>query len=257
MIYIGTSGYSYDDWIGPYYPPGLPKNAFLQYYSREFRCCEINYTYYRMPAARTLEAMATKVPESFRFTIKAPGSLTHDRRAESELFQQFSTALQPIRDRGQLGAVLAQFPTSFRPGDDAEAYLRFLRDQWPTLPVVIEFRHASWGTEQTLDLLRELGLGFCCVDEPRLSSLMPPLTAVTSRVGYLRLHGRNATKWFHHDEAWERYDYTYTPEELGECANRVREIASEAEETYVLMNNHYQAQAVRNSRQLSELLQEG
>lgn len=256
MIYLGTSGYSYADWVGPYYPPGTPKGDFLSYYARDFNCCEINYTYYRLPAARTLAAMAAKTPPEFRFTVKATGELTHERRSEPALFQQFREALAPLCERGQLGAVLVQFPSSFRPGTVAQAYLRFVRDQWPELPLVVEFRHAAWAAEATFELLQTLNMGFCCVDEPRLSSLMPPVTAVTAAVGYLRLHGRNAARWFDHAEAWERYDYRYDAEELQQCVERVQTLSRQAGETYVMFNNHYQAQAIRNAQELGRLLGE-
>src|SRR3954447_6661725 len=117
MIHIGTSGYSYADWKGPVYPETIKDNEMLPFYSQHFNTTEINYTYYRMPAARTLAAMASKVPDDFIFTIKASTELTHEREpaaegegATPENFRLFRQALQPLLDENKFGAVLAQFP---------------------------------------------------------------------------------------------------------------------------------------------------
>src|SRR3954453_8222571 len=117
MIHIGTSGYSYEDWKGHFYPENIKDNEMLSFYSQDFKTTEINYTYYRMPAARTLAAMASKVPDNFVFTVKASKELTHEREAEDggatpENFRLFTQALQPLVDQGKFGAVLAQFPNS-------------------------------------------------------------------------------------------------------------------------------------------------
>lgn len=256
MIYVGTSGYSYDDWVGPFYPEGTTKNGFLDYYAQTFGCVEVNYTYYRMPDARTLAAMAAKTPEGFRFVVKAPGELTHERTTPEASFAQFQAALTPLVESGKLGAVLAQFPGSFRPSDENRDYLAGFRQELGALPVVVEFRHASWVGPRTFDLLRRLDLGFCCVDEPRLRSLMPPFAEVTSDVGYVRFHGRNAAKWFEHEQAWERYNYLYTREELTEWITKTRRIDSRAKETYVFFNNHYNAQAAQNASLFTEMLAE-
>src|SRR5438270_8136457 len=152
MIYIGTSGYSYADWKGPYYPENIKDNEMLPYYANDFHTTEINYTYYRMPAARTLAAMAAKVPVDFVFTIKASKELTHERDGEDdgdspENFRLFREALQPLMDQGKFGAVLAQFPNSFKPSDENRDYLAMFRERMGDMPVVVEFRNAGWVTE--------------------------------------------------------------------------------------------------------------
>lgn len=256
MIHVGTSGYSYDDWVGPFYPDGLAKNQFLEHYASHFGCVEVNYTYYRIPNAGTLAAMSRKTPPDFRFSVKATGELTHERSGREEAFDEFRQALQPLVDDGKLACVLAQFPHSFRPDDAARGYVSHLVERLPDLPVVVEFRHADWATRQTVDFLRSISAGYCCVDEPSLKGLMPPIAGATSQVGYLRFHGRNSAKWFQHDEAWERYNYLYSREELGEWIERTEKIARAAQDTYVFFNNHYNAQAVQNAQQFVELLQE-
>ena len=254
MIYIGTSGFSYKDWVGPYYPTALPKTEWLSYYAREFHACEINFTYYRLPDVRTLAAMADKTPEGFLFTVKASKELTHERESNAQAFAQFVHALQPLLERGKLGCVLAQFPYSFHPGKKSRDYLRAFRELMVDLPVVIEFRNARWLSAETFALLRENDLGFCCVDEPRLKGLIPPIAEATSKVAYVRFHGRNAQKWWHHNKAWERYDYTYSREELAEGVPKIKELDAQAEDTFVFANNHWRAQAVDTARQLRLLL---
>ncbi len=254
MLRIGTSGFSYKDWVGPYYPQGLPKKDWLSFHSREFSTCEINYTYYRVPNPYTLAAMARKVPDDFLFTLKANKGMTHERQENEEVFRQFAEALSPWLERSKLGCILAQFPSSFRVSADNRDYLKLLRERLADLPVVVEFRHASWVSPATFELLRELNLGFCCVDQPSFKSLMPPVAEVTSNVAYVRFHGRNYEKWWKHKEAWERYDYTYNIEELREWVPRIREMDGEAEITFVFANNHWRGQAVDTARQLRMLL---
>lgn len=264
MIHIGTSGYSYADWKGPYYPESIKDNEMLQYYAQDFRTTEINYTYYRMPSARTLAAMAKKVPDDFIFTIKASKELTHERDLPDgdgadgggtpENFRFFREALQPLIDEGKFGAVLAQFPSSFKPSPESNAYLETFREHMGDLPVVVEFRNAAWVTDETMELLRKNNLGYCCVDEPRLRGLIPPIAVATSPIAYVRFHGRNAKKWYHHDEAYERYSYEYKPEELQEWVPKIEKLENTAQETFVFTNNHYRGAAIRTANQLKDLL---
>jgi uncharacterized protein YecE (DUF72 family) len=254
MIHLGTSGYSYDDWVGPYYPPDLPKSGWLAFYAREFDTCEINFTFYRMPEARTLAAMASKTNDGFLFTVKATQELTHKRDGDASRFGRFVQALQPLIENNKFGCILAQFPFSFHPTQANREYLRALPERFEGLPVVVELRNASWLSESTFTLLRENRLGFCCVDEPSLKGLIPPIAQATSSVAYVRFHGRNAQKWWNHEQAWERYDYTYSPEELREWLPRIGALDSAAEHTFLFANNHWHGQAVDTARQLRLLL---
>ena len=250
MIYIGTSGFQYDDWGSVYYPDGLPQENRLAFYAQEFRALEINFTYYRMPTARGLAGMARHVPDDFRFTIKATQDLTHGRTRDAHLAQQFIDALTPLREQNKLGAVLAQFPKSFRANDASREYLKWLRAALNGLPVVIEFRNKEWLTAETYAMLREHALGFCCVDEP----YFPRVAEITSAIAYVRFHGRNFQKWWKHEHAWERYDYTYSTNELQEWTPKIEALNARAEITFVFANNHYRAQGIDTARQLKMLL---
>lgn len=250
MIYVGTSGFQYEDWSETYYPEGLRKEDRLAYFAEEFKALEINFTYYKMPTARTLAAMAKKVPDDFVFTIKATQEMTHAREGNSEVFEQFIDALHPLRETGKFGAILAQFPNSFRTNDESRTYLKWFREQLKTLPLVVEFRNKEWLTEETFSLLREQELGFCCVDEP----FFPRVAEITSPVAYVRFHGRNFQKWWKHEHAYERYDYTYKIEELEEWTPKIEAMNQLAEKTFVFANNHYRGQGIDTARQLKLLL---
>jgi uncharacterized protein YecE (DUF72 family) len=254
-ILIGTSGFSYMDWVGPVYPEDLPKQEWLSFYAGEFQTCELNFSYYRIPDARTLSAMADKVPEGFLFSIKAYQGITHERKEPGPQMSEFTRALGPLIDAGKFACVLAQFPYSFHANPANRDYLKQVREGFGDLPVVVEFRSCEWITDQTFDDLRQLDLGFCCVDQPRFKSLVPPVAVATGPVAYVRFHGRNYEKWWQHDEAWERYNYSYSDEELQEWVPRIDRLDEEAPLTLVYMNNHWKGQAVGTARQLQALME--
>lgn len=256
MIYIGTSGYSYDDWIGPFYPPGMAKRQFLSFYAQRFSAVEVNFTFYRVPDQRTLAAMSTKTGPDFQFVIKAHQDMTHQGGENPEVFRQFRDALSPLIEQGKLACVLAQFPNRFKPTRGTVDYLRYLRAQLPDLALVVEFRNRQWITEKAFAFLREQGLGFCCVDQPQYDTLVPPIAQATSELGYIRFHGRNYEKWWQHEEAWERYDYLYSREELTEWVDKTRQLVGQTSDLYVFFNNHYAAQAVQNADLFRDLLTE-
>jgi uncharacterized protein YecE (DUF72 family) len=254
-VLIGTSGFSYDDWRGHFYPPDLPKREMLAYYARQFPAVEVNASYYALPGPATFASMAHRVPPGFEFVVKAHKDMTHSGgEVHSETFAAFRHALEPLQERAMLGAVLAQFPWSFRPTPENDAYLGTVRRELADLPVVIEFRNAGWFSEATLERLRELDLGFCCVDEPELPGLMPRAAVATARIGYLRFHGRNARQWWKHDHAWERYNYLYSEEELREWLPKIDQLEEETDKLYVFFNNHYEGKAGQNARALARLL---
>jgi uncharacterized protein YecE (DUF72 family) len=159
-------------------------------------------------------------------------------------------------DSGKLACVLAQFPYSFHPTPENMNYLAQVREGLLDIPTVIEFRDRAWVSEETFSLLKKLDFGFCAVDEPRLRGLMPPVARASGPVSYVRFHGRNAEKWWNHEHAWERYDYTYSEEELEEWVPQILEL--DAPEALVLLyaNNHYRGQSIDAIRKLRKMLGE-
>ncbi len=259
-LHIGTCGFSYRDWVGPFYPAGIKSLDMLPFYAERFGCVEIDSTYYAIPRPQLFESMDRRTPKAFVFTVKAPGSITHLPAAQEPTVDDaaaFRACLEPIHAAGKLGAVLAQFPHSFRPTPDAYRRLEWLRAQWPDIDLVAEFRHALWQADATLGTLRELGIGWCNVDEPKFSSLMRPGSEVTSAVGYIRLHGRNYGKWWRQERAaHERYDYLYSAQELTEWLPRVAAVDEQAQQTFIFFNNHHLGKAATNATQLAEMLHE-
>ncbi|MHB9032497.1 MAG: DUF72 domain-containing protein [Anaerolineae bacterium] len=254
MIRIGTSGFSYKDWIGPFYPEGTASTAMLPYYAQHFDTVELDYTYYAMPAARTLESLAKKVPEGFLFSLKAHQSLTHDREDLAKGAPQYIEALKPLQERDMLAAILLQFPTSFHNTPENQDYLAAMRAAMPGQPLVAGFRHRDWITQRVMARLKELQIAYCCVDQPRLSTLVPPVAVVTADLAYVRLHGRNAAKWFQHQEAWQRYDYSYTAEELEPWKEKIQTMEKQAPTVLIYANNHWKGQAINTANQLKLML---
>jgi len=122
------------------------------------------------------------------------------------------------------------------------------------LPLIIEFRNSQWLREDVFQWLCLHEIGFCCVDEPKLPNLIPPVARATSKTSYVRFHGRNSAKWWRHEHAYERYDYSYTCQELGEWLPKIKELTSKSENTFIFANNHWQGQAINTIRQLQLML---
>lgn len=195
-IHVGTSGYSFADWVGPFYPPGTASSEFLPYYARQFGCVEVNSTYYGMPQAAAMERMQARTPDGFRFIVKLHQSMTHHGADDPAHYRKFMAALAPLQAAGKYHGLLAQFPWAFRRDDRSKAHLERLREHLSGEPLWVEFRHDSWMHPKLAAWLSDHELGYCCVDEPALPGLVPPVTHVTNGVGYVRFHGRNAEHWW-------------------------------------------------------------
>ncbi len=257
MIYVGTSGYSYKDWVGPFYPQGTAPRDMLEFYARHFPCVEINATYYNVFSPQTFAGMAQRTPPRFRFSVKAPGTATHlptgvrmPLHADVKYFRQ---NLEPLIEQEKLSAVLLQFPSSFKPNERTVDYLHRLRATWSDFCLVAEFRNRAWQTHETLELLNELHVGWCNVDQPQFKTLLHPGSDVTDGRGYVRFHGRNYRKWWTGDNA-TRYDYLYSVQELLPWIDRLEDVDAEVKETLAFFNNHRRAQAVQNADMLSAML---
>lgn len=262
MIKVGTSGFSFPDWMGTVYPEHLKKKDLLEYYEKElrFNCVEVNFTYYTLPSPKSLAGMSRKTSSEFEFTVKAFRGLTHDMvnpktgelADNAELFDKFSYSLQPLLDDGKLACVLAQFPPFFYPRGENYDYMREFSDRLPGVPVVVEFRNKGWLKESTLQFLKENGLGYCVVDEPQLPRLMPYQAGATSAIGYFRFHGRNPN-WFR-ASVKERYDYLYSEKELKPFLSDIEEVAKQTKRTFIFFNNCNRGQAAQNAQMMQKLL---
>ncbi|MBU1024092.1 DUF72 domain-containing protein [bacterium] len=251
-IYIGTSGYSYDDWKEIFYPEKMNRKEFLSYYSKFFSTIEINFTYYQMPFARTIEALIRKSEGNLRFVVKAHQSLTHERIEDESTYVAFQNAMAPLENEKVLSCILAQFPFSFKRNPQNMDFLKRFKKRMNRYPLVVEFRHASWVNKDVLEFLSDNNIGFCCVDEPKLPGLVPKVLTSTNDIGYIRFHGRNKETWWNYSDQSERYDYLYHKRELGDWARRLREFKGTVNELYVFFNNHPRAQAVKNAFMLKQ-----
>lgn len=254
-----------------FYPENLPKGRFLEHYSAEFDTVELNATFYQLPALKSLEGMVRRTPPGFSFVVKAHQALTHQRgKAAEEILPSFRMALKPFADAGKLGGVLLQFPYSFKANPENSKYVRELAGRITEAPVVAEFRHKGWFVSDGVAWLKKHAISLCCVDEPELPNLPPPVAEVTGPVGYVRFHGRNKPAWWSptapdpakpigHEgaagrSAGERYRYLYRADELEEWVPRVGAMAREAKDLFGFFNNHPEGHAVRNAQDFRKLL---
>src|SRR5467141_1005869 len=196
MILLGTSGFSYPDWDGAFYPPGLARAKQLDYYVRQFKTVEVNSTYYRIPPPSTFAAMERKTPADFEFIVKTHQDMTHKQTHDSKVYEAFHAALTPLREARKLSGVLAQFPQSFHRSDDNERFLVEMQERLEGSPLFVEFRHNSWMHEDVFEFLERASLGYVSVDEPSLPGLLPPVARATGPLAYVRFHGRNAKSWY-------------------------------------------------------------
>jgi len=258
MIRIGPAGWSYPDWRGTVYPTKKPRLFDpLTYLASFFDTIEINSTFYRIPRASMAEGWVKKVAANsrFTFTVKLPQLFTHAREAGSSEDAAFKAGVAPLQAAGKLGAVLLQFPYSFHHTPATREYVRELGQRFHELRLILEVRHGSWDRAEVYAFLEESGIGFCNIDQPRVSYSLGPTRRVTSPVGYVRLHGRNAAAWFREDAGRDaRYDYLYADEELEEIGQMAQAIARQASDTYLITNNHFRGQAVVNALQLQRKL---
>ena len=258
QVLVGTSGWSYPDWAGGFYPEKKPARFdALEYFARYFDCVEVNSSFYRPPTARSAASWLRRTPETFQFTFKLHQRFTHecDRPWTHEEVDEYRRGIDPVREAGRLGAVLVQFPWSFRAGDEAFRHLAAVKRDFGDLPLVVEVRHVSWIADAAVNVIRDEGLGFANIDQPPSRSGVPPTALVTGPVGYVRLHGRNRKAWFAKDAGRDaRYDYLYREDELEEWIRRIHEIARASERTYVFTNNHYRGQAPANALQIRSKL---
>jgi uncharacterized protein YecE (DUF72 family) len=254
QILIGTSGFSYQDWKGHFYPENISDCDMLRHYAKTFNTVEINSSYYAIPQPKNMEAMVKKTEGNLEFVVKAHQDITHNREKAEEALPAFKEGIKPLQNHNVLGCVLLQFPFSFRHTQFNKDYIAMLKDRMEFLPVVAEFRNKWWVQDKTFDFLRDHGIGYCCVDEPQLPGLPPPTAVATSPIGYVRFHGRNKEKWWKHEKAQERYDYLYTEDELKEWVVRIKTLLPIVKKIFVFFNNHPRGQAAINALAMVKLM---
>lgn len=257
IIRIGPAGWSYADWEGIVYPRTRPRSFHeAEYLARFFDTIEINTSFYqplRPEIARSWLGRVSHNPR-FQFTAKLWKRFTHERDAGQEDEKAFKRGLNPLAEAGRLGALLLQFPWSFKWTRENREYVGTLAMEFVEYPLVLEVRHNSWNRPEVFELLGDLGVGFCNIDQPLIGRSLGPTARTTGPVGYVRLHGRNYQQWFAPSEPRERYNYLYEMEELRPWADRARRVAEHSQATFVVTNNHFEGKAVANALELEYLL---
>ncbi len=257
---IGPAGWSYPDWARFVYPArrtkGFHEATFLAQF---FDTIEINTSFYHPiradHAAGWLERVAPN--PAFLFSAKLWQRFTHEPAANAEDERLVRSGFDVLHKAGKLGAVLVQFPFSFHRTIETVARLSGLLKQFSDYPLVVELRHSTWQTQETLRLLEEHHAGFCNIDQPVIGNSMTPTAQSTSPIGYVRFHGRRYDTWFNDDPAipgHERYNYLYSLEELNPWVERIQKVVESTRDTFVITNNHYQGKGVVNALQLISIL---
>jgi uncharacterized protein YecE (DUF72 family) len=252
-------------------PPGTrTRRGFdeLRFYAEHFDTVEINSTFYRVPTVAAAKKWAERTPPGFEFSLKLYQKFTHPDMFEKatgadpfDLEQrdvdQFKAAIDPIASAGKLGALLAQFPASFKNEPDARGYLEWLLERFRGYQVAVELRHASWSDtmKDTLALLESFDAAWTQIDEPKFrDSVRQTLRPNTTSFYYLRLHGRNAKQWWSHEKSEDRYNYLYSKDELKPFAEAAKAASRDVKKAYLYANNHFSAKSVANAAILKHQL---
>src|SRR5438552_933487 len=286
---IGTSGWSYPagrgTWNGIFYPRPRPKGFDeLAFYAEHFDTVEVNSTFYGQPRAEVSRGWAARTPRGFEFALKLYQKFTHPRMYEERVakalpeqaraeaaalhelarptaadLDEFKRGVDPIASAGKLGALLAQFPPSFKSDPASLAYLNSLLEAFAGYELAVELRHKSWSDAfgDTLSLLKTHGAAFVQIDEPKfkLSIAQNQLPNIPTFY-YMRLHGRNAANWWSHEKSEDRYNYLYSPAEIGEFVETVDAARAIVKKAYVYTNNHFSAKSVANAAMIKKQLGE-
>ena len=260
LVRVGPAGWSYPDWSGYVYPTHRSKGFHeATYLAAFFDTIEINTSFYQPlrpdHAASWVDRVAAN--PAFLFTAKLWQRFTHDPSASAEDERAVRAGFDVLREAEKLGAVLLQFPFSFHRTPETVSYLTSVLKRFADYPLVVELRHSSWQTKETLALLSEHRAGFCNIDQPVIGHSLKPSAESTSQIGYVRLHGRRYDTWFSDDPttpSHERYNYLYSLEELDPWVARIRTIQKHTRNIFVVTNNHFQGKAVVNALQLIGIL---
>jgi len=270
-IRIGTSGWNYPSgkgtWNGVFYPPSRGRaKGFdeLAFYARHFNTVEVNSTFYGQPRAEVTKAWAERTPPGFEFSVKLYRKFTHPKMVALEPatvydLEEFKRGIDPLASAGKLGALLVQFPPSFKFDQPSLDYLQWLLTAFAGYEAAVELRHKSWSDSfgQTFQLLKEHGAAFVQIDEPKfkLSIAQNQLPNIPTFY-YMRLHGRNAAQWWAHEKSEDRYNYLYSEQEIGEFVETIEAARAIVKKAYVYTNNHFSAKSVANAAMIKKQLGE-
>ena len=260
QLYVGTSGFSYAEWVDAgFYPSDTKSGQMLQRYARRFLITELNYTWYQMPKAEAIERQCQQVPQEFLFAAKLTRTLTHeiDQQQWRDQAIFYREGIVPLVQTGQLVAVLIQLSPSFLRTTSNRKYLATLLDELHGLPLAIEFRHRSWASDRVFSELKRRQVTLVGVDTPDLPNLFPVLDVVTNPdLFYVRFHGRNVKGW-RSGNMQLQFDYNYSNDELHEwIENRIEPMSGQVRKGVIFFNNHVRAQAPENAQRMATLLKE-
>ena len=258
--YIGTAGWSYEDWEGIVYPARRDSRFHpLTYLARYINIIEVNSTFYRLPAIHLSLSWVKKLAATpdFLLSVKLHQIFTHERKNFTQKdADNFKLGIEPLVAAGRLAALLIQFPWSYINTSAHTNYLLELFGLFSGYPLALEVRHSSWGDPNFHKLLREHGVGLCNIDQPVIGKSLPPSAIVTTpKFSYVRLHGRNYKDWFRKEAGRdERYNYLYTKDELEDWIKRIKDLGQTSDRIYVITNNHYRGQALANALQIKNMV---
>ena len=275
---IGTSGWNYPTgkgtWNGIFYPAavkgrrarGAGKAKFdeLAYYAEHFDTVEVNTTFYGQPRAAIARTWAERTPQGFEFSLKLHRTLTHADISgvpplDQEAIDEYRRGIEPLATTGRIGALLAQFPPSFKQTPESRNYLDGLLRHFRGYPVAVELRHRSWSDDfgSTLSLLNSHNAALTQIDEPKFKvSIRQNQLPNISGFYYMRLHGRNAQQWWKHDKSEDRYNYLYSANELKPFADTADSARRLVKKFYLYFNNHFASKAVANAVMIKKQLGE-
>jgi uncharacterized protein YecE (DUF72 family) len=264
---VGTSGWSYPKgegtWNGHFYPKG--KVNELEYYSQFFDTVEINSSFYRPPNPGYVYNWARRVPEGFLFAVKLWQKFTHPKMFKEATGQDaaisqtdvdlFKNSIEPLAKYGKLGALLAQFPPSFKNDSLGQQVLESVSKIFSEYRLAVELRHRSWSDNQnTAKILEQNNVAWVNIDEPKFQSSIAADVPVTSGMTYFRYHGRNAEMWWKGNSE-TRYKYLYSIEEINELVANVKSASEKSQLLFAFFNNHWQGYAPRNAIDMKKALQ--
>jgi uncharacterized protein YecE (DUF72 family) len=250
QVWVGTSGYSYSDWLGTFYPSGTRPGRMLSHYCRYFPLVELNFSFYRLPTAETLARLADQTPAGFQFIVKLPRTLSHEENpGDIILFRQ---AVDELRTRNRLIGLLCQLPQACHNLPKHRAWLDILAGEYAGYGLAVEFRHSSWFHPDTAAWLAERNLDLVAVDVPALPDLYPGGLVQSSPRLYVRFHSRNGANWYRSDK--QRYDYDYDDRTLSEWTIALSQNQDRSERALLLFNNCQRGHAVVNAQRMRQLL---